>query len=77
MMVLASVMYIVMHGRSLKANLCKLCLIRSESLPYIWRQRNDLLHGNTPRSKEALVAQIDQVGGAVETLGEGFNKENC
>lgn len=44
------------QGRSLKTNLCRLCL--GATVYHLWRHRNDLLHGNTPRSEEGLVAQI-------------------
>jgi hypothetical protein len=36
--------------------LSKLCF--AATMYHIWKQRNDLCHGNTPRIDEAIVAQI-------------------
>jgi hypothetical protein len=43
-------------GKSLKSALCKLCL--GVAVYHLWRQRNDLLHGNPPCSEEAIVSHI-------------------
>jgi len=43
-------------GRSLQVLVCKLCL--AATVCHLWRLRNDLCHGNTPRTEETLVAQI-------------------
>jgi len=45
-----------MRGKSLKSCLCKLCL--GATVYHLWKQRNNLLHGNIPLSEEAIVAQI-------------------
>jgi len=45
-----------LKGKSLWNTLCRLCL--DASIYHIWRQRNDLLHGNVPRSEEQIIAQI-------------------
>jgi UTP:GlnB (protein PII) uridylyltransferase len=45
-----------LKGHGLQALLCKLCL--AATVYHLWRLRNDLCHRNTPRTKEALVAQI-------------------
>jgi hypothetical protein len=44
------------RGKSLKTFLCKLCL--GATIYHLWKQRNNLLHGNTPRSEEVIVSQI-------------------
>ncbi len=36
--------------------LCRLVL--QAAVYHLWRLRNDLCHGNTPRTEETLVAQI-------------------
>jgi hypothetical protein len=46
----------VLHGKSLKISLCKLSI--GAAVYHLWKQRNYLLHVNTPRTEEALVAQI-------------------
>jgi hypothetical protein len=46
----------VFHGKTIKACLGKLCIVAV--VYHLWRQRNDIQHGNTPRTEEALVAQI-------------------
>jgi superfamily II helicase len=43
-------------GKSLMANLCKLCL--AASIYHLWKLRNDLCHGNTPRTEEVVVKNI-------------------
>jgi superfamily II helicase len=43
-------------GSSLLVNLCRLCL--ATSVYHMWKLRNDLCHGNTPRTEEAVVKQI-------------------
>jgi hypothetical protein len=45
-----------LKDKSLKVCLAKLCL--GSCIYHIWRQRNALLHGNFPRSYEAIVGQI-------------------
>jgi superfamily II helicase len=45
-----------LKGRSLQTTLCKLCF--ASSVYHLWRQRNDLCHGNTPRTEECIEAQI-------------------
>lgn len=45
-----------MLGKSLKSCLRKLCL--GATVYHLWKQINDLLHGNIPLSEEAIVAQI-------------------
>jgi hypothetical protein len=46
----------VLHGKSLKSGLGKLCF--GACVYHLWKQWNALLHGNTPKTEEALVAQI-------------------
>jgi hypothetical protein len=36
-----------LQGISLKSSVCRLCL--ATVVYHLWRQRNDLLHGNTPK----------------------------
>jgi len=36
--------------------ICRLCL--GATIYHLWRQRNDLFHGNMPRSEEAIIVQI-------------------
>jgi hypothetical protein len=43
-------------GRSLMANLCKLCL--AASIYHLWKLRNDLCHENTPRTEEVVAKNI-------------------
>jgi hypothetical protein len=43
-------------GSSLLVNLCRLCL--AASVYHLWKLRNDLCHGNIPRTEEAVVKQI-------------------
>jgi len=45
-----------LKGKSLKVCLAKLCL--AACIYHLWRQRNALLHGNSPRTEEAIVGQI-------------------
>jgi hypothetical protein len=45
-----------MRGKSFKANLCRLCL--GATIYHLWRQINDLFHGNIPRCEEAIIVQI-------------------
>jgi uncharacterized membrane protein YhfC len=42
--------------KSLKAILCKLSL--AALVYHLWKQRNDLCFGNTPRMEELIIAQI-------------------
>jgi hypothetical protein len=42
--------------KKLKASLSRLCL--GATIYNLWRQRNDLLHNNTPCTKEAIMARI-------------------
>jgi hypothetical protein len=46
----------MLHGKNLRSCLGRLCL--GAVVYHIWKQRNDLQHGNTPRTEEALVANI-------------------
>jgi hypothetical protein len=46
----------VLHGKSLKSSLGRLCF--GAVVYHLWKQRNDLLHGNAPRTEEAIVAHI-------------------
>jgi hypothetical protein len=44
-------------GKSLFSSvICKLCF--GATVYHFWRLRNDLLHGNIPRSEEGIIAQI-------------------
>jgi hypothetical protein len=45
-----------LKGRSVHATICRLCF--GATIYHLWRHRNDLLHGNTPRSEELLVQQV-------------------
>jgi hypothetical protein len=45
-----------LRGKSLQNILCKLCLVAA--IYHLWRLRNDFCYGNTPLTKEALVARI-------------------
>jgi hypothetical protein len=47
---------VVLRGRSLKATLGRLNL--GATVYQLWKQRNDLLHHNTPRTEESIFAQI-------------------
>jgi hypothetical protein len=60
-----------LQGKSLKATACRLSLA---AVVYpLWRQRNDLLHGNIPRTEEAIVSQVKrQVGSRL--LAKGSKK---
>jgi hypothetical protein len=64
----------VMHEKSLKAILCRLCL--SAIVYHLWKQMNDLLHGNILTSEEVIVAQI-KWGSEVDNSGYVFSKEDC
>lgn len=46
----------VLQGKGLRATLGRLSL--GASIYHIWRQMNDLLHHNIPRSEEAMLVQI-------------------
>ncbi|XP_062147964.1 uncharacterized protein LOC133856896 [Alnus glutinosa] len=46
----------VLKGKGLWNNLCKLCL--GATVYNLWRQRNDLVHNNVPRTEENIVACI-------------------
>jgi len=46
----------VMQGKSLKASLGRLCL--GATVYHLWKQRNDLLHNNTPRTEEAILTRV-------------------
>jgi len=43
-------------GRSLMANLCRLCL--AASIYHLWKLQNDLCHGNTSRTEDVVVKNI-------------------
>jgi hypothetical protein len=45
-----------MQGKSLKASLGRLCL--GATVYHLWKQRNDLLHNNTPRTEEAILTRV-------------------
>jgi hypothetical protein len=45
-----------MTGRSFKATLERLSL--GAIVDQLWRQRNELMHHNTPRTEESILAQI-------------------
>jgi hypothetical protein len=45
-----------LKGRNLQVLVCKLCL--ATAVYHLWRLKNYLYHGNTPRTEETLVAQI-------------------
>jgi hypothetical protein len=45
-----------LQGTSLKANACRLSL--AAVVYHLWWQRNALMHGNTPRTEEAIVSQV-------------------
>lgn len=53
----------ILHGKNLKSSLSKLYF--EATVYHLWKQMNDLLHGNTLRTKEAS----DQVGGEIENSG--------
>jgi hypothetical protein len=44
-----------LKGRSLHAIICSLCF--GATIYHLWH-RNELLHGNTPRSEELMVQQV-------------------
>lgn len=44
------------RGKSLFSVICKLRF--GATVYHIWRHRNDILHGNIPRSEEGIIAQI-------------------
>lgn len=46
----------VLHGKSIQACLGMLCL--GATVYNLWKQINDLLQSNTPRTEEAILAQI-------------------
>lgn len=45
-----------LKGKNLHSTLCKLSL--GAIVYHLWRQRNNLLHGNIPKTEESIVAQI-------------------
>jgi hypothetical protein len=45
-----------MTGRSFKTTLERLSL--GAIVDQLWRQRNELMHHNTPRTEESIIAQI-------------------
>ncbi|XP_062173652.1 uncharacterized protein LOC133879125 [Alnus glutinosa] len=47
---------VALKGKELWTTLCRLCF--GAAVYHIWRQRNDLLHGNVPRTEEQIVAYI-------------------
>jgi hypothetical protein len=47
---------VVLKGKGLWTTLCKLSL--GAAVYHIWRQCNDLVHGNTPWTKEQIVAHV-------------------
>jgi hypothetical protein len=46
----------IRKGKSLYTNLCKLCF--GATVYHLWRQRNDLMHYNAPRSEEKIMAHV-------------------
>jgi len=46
----------VLQGKSLRAVLGRLCF--GAAVYHIWKQRNDLLHNNTPRTEEAILNRV-------------------
>lgn len=57
-----------LQGTSLKANACRLSL--PAVVYHLWWQRNAFLHGNTPRTEEAIVSQVKrQVGSRLLAKG--------
>jgi hypothetical protein len=49
----------MLQGKTLKTCLDRLCF--GAVIYHIWRHRNDLQHGNTPKSEEVIVATIKWV----------------
>jgi len=45
-----------LKGKNLKSCLAKLCL--GACIYHLWKQRNALLHGITPKTEEAILGQI-------------------
>jgi hypothetical protein len=45
-----------LKGMGLQVSLCKLCF--AATVYHVWKQMNDLCHGNTPRTEEDIVVQI-------------------
>jgi hypothetical protein len=45
-----------LKGKSLWTTFCRLCL--GASIYHLWRQCNDLLHRNVPRTEEQIIARI-------------------
>jgi hypothetical protein len=46
----------VLHGKNIQACLGSLCL--GATVYNLWRQKNDLMHNNTPRTEEPILAHI-------------------
>jgi len=64
-----------LKGHGLQALLCKLCL--AATVYHLWRLRNDLCHRNTPRTKEALVDEIQWELGVDSCLGGRLSGRLC
>lgn len=47
---------VFLKGKGLKSILCKLCL--AATVYHVWKHRNDLCHGNSPRSEDLIISQI-------------------
>ncbi|GLT57397.1 hypothetical protein SLA2020_303720 [Shorea laevis] len=63
-------------GKSLRATLCKSSL--GAVVYNVWRQRNDILHGNPIKTEERIVKQIVwQVRNKIMSRGNfGLSREN-
>lgn len=62
----------MLQGKNLEACLCRLWL--GAVIYHLWRNRNDLQHGNAPKSEEAIVANIKwEVRSKVLTTGKFEN----
>jgi hypothetical protein len=46
----------VLQGKSLRAVLGRLCF--GAAVYHIWKQRNDILHNNTPQTEEAILTRV-------------------
>jgi hypothetical protein len=47
---------VALKGQGLWTTLCRRSL--GAAVYHIWRQRNDLVHGNTPQTEEQIVAHV-------------------
>lgn len=44
------------RNKTLKANVCK--LVWSAAVYHLWRQRNDIRHGNPPKAQEKVLQEV-------------------